>query len=833
MSLLPYGSPPPSRKTVYSPASYVVTPITSGRKADYYTDGVNDEVQINAAIAAASALSTGGSVYLTAGTYTMVSTITPRSNVLLFGEDSATQLKINANSYIIVSDTTTLTNFGLEDLTFLGDNTNSHAQGAIYLQGSLWPGAPSPATITNFTMRNCTVKNTTSLPIKIFGTGGKVIVTGCEFNNCLDAGFIYDAEVIFIGNHSINSGDNGFSISRGCQKVTCVGNTIEGATFYGIWLSGFLGAAGPMDFTCSGNTIKSCRNSGIALIGSPTNGSVTGNFIDQGHNRPTNSDIDGIQIYGDNTTTQFANNISVSGNTILNAARAGVAVNNAKNISITNNLIVNAGTEFLADGTTVILSTDVTTNIGIFSSHLTNTNVWVDGNIIIDDRTVPFCNLDVYKLQSPSSGITNGTNYSVGMRVNRNRLDLINIPVEAGNPVVMDVNGPDSNIDIQWNMQGTGQTQIRGTGNNLNLENTSGSSSAGSDLRFSAGAVTSFIGMVGATRLDASSSSQLSFRVLANGSITPADATALFYMQGLPSSSKGFIGFNGGLLVNRTAIADTSYTVLKQDYIIAYTSLTTGRTVTLPTAVSVTGQTYIVKDEVGAAAANNLTIATTSSQTIDGASTKVINLNYGVIVLYSNGTNWEVQGGIYNSSQANPTGTAGGDLGSTYPSPTVVATHLASALPVNQGGTGAATLTGILVGNGTSAVTVVTAPSGTIVGTTDTQTLTNKRNTKRIGTTASSATPTPDGDNNDQYNVTALAAGATFAAPTGTPTDGQTLIIRIKDNGTAQSLAWNAIYRGIGVTLPSTTVISKTLYIGIIYNSASSTWDCTAVAQES
>ena len=38
-----------------------------------------------------------------------------------------------------------------------------------------------------------------------------------------------------------------------------------------------------------------------------------------------------------------------------------------------------------------------------------------------------------------------------------------------------------------------------------------------------------------------------------------------------------------------------------------------------------------------------------------------------------------------------PSGTASGDLGSTYPAPTVVATHLASPLPVTQGGTGATT----------------------------------------------------------------------------------------------------------------------------------------------
>jgi len=69
-------------------------------------------------------------------------------------------------------------------------------------------------------------------------------------------------------------------------------------------------------------------------------------------------------------------------------------------------------------------------------------------------------------------------------------------------------------------------------------------------------------------------------------------------------------------------------------------------------------------------------------------------------------------------------------------------------------------------------------------------------------------------------------------APTGTPTNGQKLIIRVKDNGTARSLAWNAIYRALGVTLPTTTVLSKTLYLGAIYNSADSKWDVVAVAQQ-
>lgn len=112
------------------------------------------------------------------------------------------------------------------------------------------------------------------------------------------------------------------------------------------------------------------------------------------------------------------------------------------------------------------------------------------------------------------------------------------------------------------------------------------------------------------------------------------------------------------------------------------------------------------------------------------------------------------------------------------------------------------------------------------------QTMTNKRITDRTGTTASSASLTIDSDSYDRYTVTALAAAMTINAPSGTPTDGQKLIIRIKDNATARALTWNAAFRAIGVTLPTTTVISKTMYIGCMWNSADSKWDATAVAEE-
>jgi len=98
--------------------------------------------------------------------------------------------------------------------------------------------------------------------------------------------------------------------------------------------------------------------------------------------------------------------------------------------------------------------------------------------------------------------------------------------------------------------------------------------------------------------------------------------------------------------------------------------------------------------------------------------------------------------------------------------------------------------------------------------------------TPRVGTVADSAAPTPDADAQDMYTVTALAQTATFGAPTGAPVNGQYLLIRIKDNGTARTLAWNAIYNtGVSMPLPLTTQLGKYLYCGFIYNSQNSKWD--------
>lgn len=147
---------------------------------------------------------------------------------------------------------------------------------------------------------------------------------------------------------------------------------------------------------------------------------------------------------------------------------------------------------------------------------------------------------------------------------------------------------------------------------------------------------------------------------------------------------------------------------------------------------------------------------------------------------------------------------------------------------------GNGTVTSIQVVGGTGAtVTPTTAvtTSGVYTVTPDVSaatfnTLTNKRITYRTGGAASYTTSvTIASDSVDMFVITAQAGALLFNQPSGTPTQGQMLLIRIKDNGTARALTWNAIWRSGDVTLPTTTTINKTLYMEFLYNTTDSKWD--------
>jgi len=84
------------------------------------------------------------------------------------------------------------------------------------------------------------------------------------------------------------------------------------------------------------------------------------------------------------------------------------------------------------------------------------------------------------------------------------------------------------------------------------------------------------------------------------------------------------------------------------------------------------------------------------------------------------------------------------------------------------------------------------------------------------------------------YIITAQAGALQFNPPTGSWVNGQILIFRVTDNGTARALTYSTAaggYRaGTTVTPPSTTVISKTLYLEYMYNSTAGKFDLIGYA---
>jgi hypothetical protein len=111
-----------------------------------------------------------------------------------------------------------------------------------------------------------------------------------------------------------------------------------------------------------------------------------------------------------------------------------------------------------------------------------------------------------------------------------------------------------------------------------------------------------------------------------------------------------------------------------------------------------------------------------------------------------------------------------------------------------------------------------------------TATLTNKRVTKRTGTTTSSATPTINTDNVDEYYITAQTVDITSFTTnlSGTPSLGDKLVIHI--TGTAsRAITWGASFSASTIALPTTTSGTATLSVIFDRNDANNSWRVAGV----
>jgi hypothetical protein len=109
-------------------------------------------------------------------------------------------------------------------------------------------------------------------------------------------------------------------------------------------------------------------------------------------------------------------------------------------------------------------------------------------------------------------------------------------------------------------------------------------------------------------------------------------------IAGASSNSSGATLHTAGSFGTRVLSTSTSITAGVGDHTILVNASGAARTITLPTAIGATGRIYVIKKTDSSA--NAVTVATTSSQTIDGTTTRTLASQYSTITVQSDGANW-------------------------------------------------------------------------------------------------------------------------------------------------------------------------------------------------
>ena len=210
-----------------------------------------------------------------------------------------------------------------------------------------------------------------------------------------------------------------------------------------------------------------------------------------------------------------------------------------------------------------------------------------------------------------------------------NGADVINIPRVSNatnNSLITNVGGDANNLTCETNLTFDGDTfSITG------------------ELTASIGVSASFFEGDG-SRLTGISGA----RGPAGGIFTEASTTQAYTTSSInigstatPANPLSVVGNSqlAGGIIHKRVLKTGDYTITIADYFVGVNSSGGVVALTLPSANATTsGQTWIIKDEGGAAHTNNVTVSRAGSDTIDGQNTIVLESPYASIQLYCNGT---------------------------------------------------------------------------------------------------------------------------------------------------------------------------------------------------
>lgn len=383
--------------------TYIVAATNSVNKdaADYVADGDTtaagdgDQVQINQALTAAA--STGGSVYLMEGTYTIDASISIPNNVTLTGSGAGTIITIpnsfNANINMVTNiDTSTGKNIAVQNLLIDGNKasqTSGNAYG-IYFIGMGGGSATDGAKITNVTAKN-------------MRSGSGIYLSG-SINSTITT------------STAVANGNNGIQ-TQGSAYITITGNITQGNANAGIWdlNSGYL--------TITGNITQGNTNFGIEMQNT-INSTITGNIV-QGNAG------NGIDLFAANKNTISGNNLY---DNTASSAMSSILVSGNDNLITDNNITDTAGVGYAIE----IWS-------GALRNYLSNNRYSGTGTASISDAGTG----TVYANQQDGSGnlvikptsnaglsIQNAFNPSTGGTQTGTSLTVTNAPTSVANTAI-------------------------------------------------------------------------------------------------------------------------------------------------------------------------------------------------------------------------------------------------------------------------------------------------------------------------------------------------------------------------------------------------------------